>query len=607
MCGIYLSTLPYSAEQVERKLARFKFRGPDYSAIKNIDNIFFGHNRLSIIDLDPRSSQPFVYQDISIVFNGEIYNFLEIKERLKLLGYTFRTTSDTEVICAAYLEYGEKCLEYFNGMFAFVIYDSAKKRLFGARDRLGKKPFYYTLHNGKYFECSSQLAAIKMYNHFEISNEALFQYYNWGYVPEPNSIYKDVFKLPAGTFFTYDLLSKDFKFTKFWDIPSPERFMGSYTDAKVHLDELLTDAVKIRMLSSDVPLGVFLSGGIDSSLISSIASKISETPVKTFCVKFNSKKFDESEHAAAIARHLGTDHFTIECDIDREDSLLEDFSYFYDEPFADSSALPSLLLAKYTKQHVTVALSGDGGDEFFLGYARYNNINKVHPLYKGLSVLRKPIGSLLNLSSNYKAKIISQALLNNSTIEELYVNNVTSLDKTWYSSPLKLADVEYVDSLYADNKSLLERISDFDIKTYMNNDIITKVDRASMAFSLEVRSPLMDYRILEFAKSLPLDFKFNGKDQKVILKDLLHNYVPKAMFDRPKSGFSVPLNEWFRGKLKSYVYDTLTKANIEQFPGINYKMVQNMIEQHMVGKWNRSVEIWKLIVLINWKKTIDSE
>ncbi len=606
MCGFYFSTIKYTQVQVEDKLKRFNFRGPDYSSIKEVDNICLGHNRLSIIDLDERSAQPFLYEHLYIVFNGEIYNYVEIKESLLQLGYKFRTTSDTEVICAAYIEYGEECLNHFNGMFAFVIYNTHSKRIFGARDRLGKKPFYYSLHNGEGLECSSQLAAIKLLNNFQISDSAICDYLNWGYIPEPKSIYNEISKLPAGNYFIYDTYKKDFNLFQYYDLPKDKKFLGDFEEAKTELHKLALDSVKIRLLSSDVPVGIFLSGGIDSSLVTALAARISDKPINTFSVKFNSKEFDESEHASLIAKHLKSNHHTIECDVNQEEDLLENFSYFYDEPFADSSALPSLLLAKYTKENVTVALSGDGGDEFFLGYERYKYLINASKLYQKLSYFRIPVANILKLIPKYKAKIISNALLSSSTIEELYLNNITSMDKSWYNCTFRIEDIPNIDYLLNSNKSFIERVSDFEIKSYMNNDIITKVDRASMAYSLEVRSPLMDYRILEFAKSLPFEFKISKGKQKFILKDLLESYVPKELIDRPKAGFSVPLSDWFKNKLKNYVIDTLSYSAVSDFPMINYDKVKEMIGEHMSGTRNRSVEIWKLLVLINWKREMDN-
>ncbi|MGZ5280754.1 MAG: asparagine synthase (glutamine-hydrolyzing) [Bacteroidia bacterium] len=607
MCGIYLSTKKYKIDQTHKKLKRSSHRGPDYCNFIEINDVTLGHNRLSIIDLDARSNQPFTYHHVHIVFNGEIYNFNDIKVQLQKDGFKFSTNSDTEVICAAYIKLGEKCLELFNGMFSFVIYDENLNLLFGARDRLGKKPMYYSLGFDT-FECSSQLSSILVGNQFSISDKAVEAYCTWGYIPEPSTIYNEVSKLRAGYCFTYDLNSKHFKDKPYWSLPlsSQNNFTGTYTEAKNALNTLLTDSVNIRLFA-DVPAGVFLSGGVDSSLISAIAASTSSQKINTFSVKFNENGFDESNYAKKISEYLGTNHHTIHCDIEDELDLLDTFTYHFDEPFSDSSALPSLLLAKYTKQYVTVALSGDGGDEIFLGYKKYDNIRKILPFYNStLASNRSYIGALIKLSPYYRHKIIGNALSENSSVEELYLNNIiTAIDKNWFNSTIELKSYPYIKEYLFSDKDIIERLSDVDIKTYLNGDINTKVDKASMAYSLEVRSPLMDYRVLEFAKSLPVDFKFHKGKQKRILRDLLSDYIPTNLFNRPKAGFSVPLKYWFRGKLKKYVYDILSEENIKRIPQLNYPVIKRMIDEHMQGKWNRSAELWRIIVLIRWMQEFD--
>lgn len=601
MCGIYGSTILYNESQVKEKLKRTSFRGPDQMGWKTYtsDNqtIVFGHNRLSIIDLDARSNQPFSYQEnIEIVFNGEIYNFQDLKDKLYKKGYTFQTTSDTEVICAAYLEYGVDCVNHFNGMFAFVIYDKIKHLFFGARDRLGVKPFYY-YHNGKSFEFSSQLSSIQLHHsNLSISKKAIDSYLTWGSIPDPLSIFNEVKKLLPGKSFIYDLITGNLKIKTYWDIDykGENKFLGTYKEAQSELKNLLSDAVKIRMFA-DVPVGVFLSGGIDSSLISAMATQTTETNVKTFCVKFNDKGFDESEYAQQVADHLQTDHHIIECNYNDGISLIQDFHLYYDEPFADSSAIPSMLLAKETKKQVTVALSGDAGDESFLGYQRYNWINKGDKFMKVPYPVRLILSKITALSPNYRLKILSD-FMKYKSIDLAYLDSKTG------QSMMNSKEVEELKYLMHKNKNLLERVSDFDLKTYLNWDINTKVDRATMAFSLEVRSPLIDYRIVEFAQSLPTSFKFSGGNQKRILKDLLYQYVPKHIFDRPKTGFTMPFKVWFREDLKEYVFSELNDEGLNQIPFIDVKKVKSQINQHMKGSWNHYPLIWKLLVLKQWIK-----
>ncbi|WP_411032157.1 asparagine synthase (glutamine-hydrolyzing) [Spongiimicrobium sp. 3-5] len=605
MCGIYGTTIRYEEHQIEAKLKRTSFRGPDKLDWKTIPNpngqVTLGHNRLAIIDLDPRSNQPFNYEDqVEVVFNGEIYNFKEVRKTLEADGYTFRTSSDTEVLCAAYLKYGEACVEHLNGMFAFVIYDQKKQQLFGARDRLGQKPFHY-YHDGRNFEFSSQLSSIQLFNNnLSISRKSIVEYLKWGNVPDPFSIFNEVKKLRAGYYFTYDLNTGQFEDHQYWDIDYKNKpsYTGSYNEALEELEDILKDAVHTRMFA-DVPVGVFLSGGIDSSLMSAIASKTTPTQIKTFSVKFNEKGFDESAYAQQVADHLQTDHHVIECNYDEGLELIDSFSYYYDEPFADPSAIPTLLLAKYTRKKVTVALSGDAGDEIFIGYHRYNWMRKVLGMYAMPKGLRKFSASLVGLAPHYRLKTIAKGL-NYDRLEHLYLAILTGVDLSWIEDEWdydNLPDKEY---LFHNNKNLFERISDFDSKAYLNWDINTKVDRATMAFSLESRSPLMDHRVIELANKLPTEFKFQPGNQKRILKDLLYKHVPEKIFQRPKAGFTMPFREWFRKELKEFVLTELDREGLTTIPGINVDKTLKMINQHMDGSWNHYPLIWKLLVLKQW-------
>ncbi len=600
MCGIYGSTIIYGEEIIRKKLARISFRGPDFSGFIQTPEIILGHNRLSIIDLDHRSDQPFTYLHLKIVFNGEIYNYRSIKEGLEKQGYSFRTTSDTEVICAAYLAYGHTCLDHFNGMFSFVIYDEIKKQLFGARDRLGKKPFYYC-NKGRSFEFASQPSQLKIGRTFTLDQQAVSEYFIWGYIPEPRSIWNEVKQLPAGNFFIYDLVSNCLDIKQYWDLDRNRinTFTGTYQDAKEKLRELLTDSVGIRM-NADVPLGIFLSGGIDSSLIAALASrKINHA--KTFSIQFNEQGFDESKYAQQVAAHLGTEHHTIACNYNEGMDLINGFSTFYDEPFADSSAIPTMLLSKHTRKHVTVALSGDGGDEAFIGYARYKWIHMVSLLFKLPLPVRQSLGSVLKLSPSYVHKLIALGV-SMKDLDVLYIKMFGGLENSWISDPERGMGNSHRHILNHTNKCLLEKVSDFDIKTYLNGDINTKVDRASMAFSLESRAPLMDFRVMEFSRSLPTEFKYYQGNQKRILKDILYEFLPSSLFARPKAGFTMPFKEWFKHELKDYVLDNLSKSELEKIPGINVNRTQEIIREHMDGKWNRYPQIWKLLVFSQWLK-----
>ena len=598
MCGIYGSTVYYNDEIIRAKLARVQFRGPDYSGFERVESVILGHNRLAIVDLDPRSNQPFTYEHLKVVFNGELYNYKQLRSELKSQGHRFKTDSDTEVLAAAYLEYGIHCVDHFNGMFAFVIYDTKQQLLFGARDRLGKKPFYYA-HSGLDFEFASQAAQITIARLADLDLQAINEYFIWGYIPEPRTAWQGIKKLEAGNIFIFELTSGQFKTKKYWDLDPVglNTYKGSYSQAKSELKKLLKDAVSLRM-HADVNLGVFLSGGVDSSLVAALAAE-NARQIKTFCVRFNEKGFDESVFAGNIAKYLKTDHHEIECDEEEGIALIGEFGTYYDEPFADSSAIPTLLLSKYTKKHVTVALSGDGGDESFMGYSRYKWLNMANQFFNCPLVLRKIMGGLVKLSPDYRHKLIAMGI-STATIDLLYALMLGGLEYSWLQQPQAGLNVPFMDMLSTESGSFLQKMSAFDIKTYLNGDINTKVDRASMAFAVEARAPLMDHRVVTFAQQLPDNYKYGGGIQKRILKDILYQYVPAHLFDRPKSGFTMPFSYWFRHQLKDYVLDQLSLRDLKNIPGIEAKTASDMINDHMTGKWNRAPQIWKLLVLKQW-------
>ncbi len=598
MCGIYGTTKRYSDTIIQKKLESIQFRGPDHSEYKQVaEQVGFGHNRLSIIDLDARSNQPMLYEHLWLVYNGEVYNFQEIKDGLIQKGYRFRTDSDSEVIAAAYLAYGEQCVTHFNGMFAFVIYDAKKNCLFGARDRLGQKPFYYTLANNE-FEFASQIYPISIGNNFAIDENSITQYLHWTFIIAPNSIYKEIKKLQAGHYFTYDLSSRKFTEKKYWDIDEYQSFEGTYQEAKEELTYLIKDATKKRLIA-DVPIGVFLSGGIDSSLVAAMAQQETQQAIRTFSIKFNEAEFDESKYAQEVADRLQTNHTTILCSYQEGLDMIDQLVNSYQEPFADSSAIPTSLLSKHTRKHVTVALSGDAGDESFIGYNRYDWINRVSPIFAFPKPLRKLAGAGLRYTGNRKFQLIADGI-SCEDINELYIKAFS-----FYSNSLINQAPNYktvYNNWGASNKNLLERSSDLDIKVYLDSCINTKVDRASMAYSLESRAPLEDYRVVAFARSLPTHFKYSKGVKKRILKEVLYQYLPREIFERPKQGFGVPLAEWFRTHLKEYLLDTLHEDQLKQIPRINIKGVQLQIKEHLSGNYDWSHNLWTLLVLANWMK-----
>ena len=594
MCGIYITNIPFSEEEVKQKLELIKYRGPDHRGIDKIDDLTFGHLRLSILDLDVRSHQPMQFEGFTIVFNGEIYNFQEIKKELSDLGYIFNTTGDTEVLLKGYMEWGESIVPKLNGMFAFAIYNAATRKIFCSRDRLGVKPFYYSWKEGK-FEICSQLRPISQNK--VIDEDAISMYLDCTYIPSPYTVYKDVYKLPPGNNIEIDLNTQKIKIKEYWNLKEVTDEGLSYEDAKDQLHKLLKDAVKIR-LQADVPFGSFLSGGIDSALISSIAAKASEQSIKTFSIGFEDPKYDESKIAAQYAKIMGSVHTETICKPEDILQMLPKLIEVYDEPFGDSSALPSLLLNKVTKQYVTMALSGDGGDESFLGYNHFDWVAKFKNLIKvpfgiriiaskmlwanALNAKTEPIRRILNIKSK------------NEFIAGIFVG---------YNSIVKKRNLDWL-SNYSGykfwSKDLFQSTADLNIKLWLENDSNVKVDRASMAYSVEVRSPFLDYRIIEFARTLPLSYRYVSGRKKRILRDILKEYIPEEVFDQPKRGFAVPIGQWIRKELKEEFVANLSDDFLNQVPNLNVAKFKKMFQDHLQEKADYSSYIWRVFVLSKW-------
>ena len=594
MCGIYITNIPFSEEEVKQKLEIIKYRGPDHTGIDKIDDLTFGHLRLSILDLDVRSHQPMQFEGFTIVFNGEIYNFQEIKKELSDLGYIFNTTGDTEVLLKGYMEWGESIVPKLNGMFAFAIYNASTRKIFCSRDRLGVKPFYYSWKEGK-FEICSQLRPISQNK--VIDEDAISMYLDCTYIPSPYTVYKDVYKLPPGNNIEIDLNTQKITIKEYWNLKDVTDEGLSYKDAKDQLHKLLKDAVKIR-LQADVPFGSFLSGGIDSALISSIAAKIYKEPIKTFSIGFEDPKYDESKIAAQYAKIMGAEHTETICKPEDILQMLPKLIEVYDEPFGDSSALPSLLLNKVTKQYVTMALSGDGGDESFLGYNHFDWVAKFKNLIKvpfGIRIIAskmlwanalksktEPIRRILNIKSK------------NEFIAGVFVG---------YNSIVKKRNLDWL-SNYSGykfwSKDLFQSTADLNIKLWLENDSNVKVDRASMAYSVEVRSPFLDYRIIEFARTLPLSYRYVSGRKKRILRDILKEYIPEEVFDQPKRGFAVPIGQWIRKELREEFVANLSDDFLNQVPNLNVAKFKKMFQDHLQEKADYSSYMWRVFILSKW-------
>ena len=594
MCGIYLTNIPFGEEEVKSKLESIQFRGPDYTGIQKVGDLIFGHLRLSILDLDVRSHQPMQFEELTIVFNGEIYNFQDIKGELESLGYSFKTTGDTEVLLKGYAVWGEDIVPKLNGMFAFAIYNSTKQKIFCSRDRLGVKPFYYSWHGGK-FEICSQLRPIAQNK--KINEDAVSMFLDCTYIPSPYTIYQGVHKLAPGNNLEIDLITNKTKVWEYWNLKEVTNAGLSYEEAKEKLHELLKDAVKIR-LQADVPFGSFLSGGIDSALISSIAAKVSKEPIKTFSIGFEDPKYDESKIAAQFAQIMESVHTETICTPKDILEMLPKLIQVYDEPFGDSSALPSLLLNKVTKQYVTMALSGDGGDESFLGYNHFDWVTKFKLLLKSPFIIRLLLSKLLvfNILGARTGPLKRIFAIKGSAD---FIAGIF----TGYNSLLIKRNVKWFSHYNGFTKwakDLYQQTADLNIKLWLENDSNVKVDRASMAYSVEVRSPFLDYRIIEFARTLPVSYRYLPGRKKRILRDILKEYIPEEVFNQPKRGFAVPIGTWIRKELREEFESNLSDDFLNQVPNLNVTKFKKMFKDHLDGNGDYSSYVWRVYVLSKW-------
>lgn len=568
MCGIcgFYSKRNISLDQLAEMNDTMYHRGPDDKGVeiyvgKKQYSIGLAQRRLSIQDLSPLGHQPMHSADkrLSIAYNGEIYNFPKLREELK--DYPFKSHCDTEVILAAYLKWGIHCVERFNGMFAIALYDREDESLYLVRDRIGKKPLYY-LEDGENLVFASELKPIMKYPGFEkkIRQEQLNRYLVHQYINAPDTIFENVYKLEPGAVYRFQYGKKE-KW-KYWDVATvygekKNSFQGSFQDAKEELKKKLSDSIEMRMIS-DVPLGTFLSGGYDSSLMTAMAQGKSEKPIKTFSIGFEDKKYNEAIYAKEVAEYLGTEH--TEMYITERDmfGMIEDMTEFYDEPFADSSQIPTMLVSKLAKEKVTVALSGDGGDEFFCGYNNYKmllDMQKLDPLGAMVyGVCHLPGLKQLHLMERLPAKV--QIVAKNRD-KALKVQPFEARHSELAISMLKQEQMGYryeEEARYDVTNWQIRRML-LDMDTYLPGDILCKVDRAGMKYSLETRCPILDKEVMEFSFAIPHSYKYEKGNKKRILKELAYDYIPKELLERPKVGFSVPLDKWLRGPLKEQLLD----------------------------------------------------
>ncbi len=600
MCSIlgYFNT-KNSFSEIEVLNSRLSHRGPDNSTLKEYrfrgKNLFLAHNRLAIQDLDSRANQPMESERYIIVFNGEIYNHLELRERCNKKSWL--THSDTETLLALFETFDiEKTISMLIGMFAIGLFDKVEERLYLIRDRVGIKPLYWTHQKGE-FAFASELKGFSDRLKSRKSNRALIEFMSFGYTPANSSFYEYIYKLEAGHYLIFDG-SRVYK-NRYWHLPK-DKIEIDYQEAVEEVERLIRSSIRYRLLS-DIEVGSFLSGGVDSSLVSSIMQQSSNKKIKTFTIGFEDKRYNEATYAKEIAKRIGSEHYEYIFKISDVVDLMSSMDRYYDEPFGDASALPTMLLAKFTKERVSVALSGDGGDELFLGYDRYFFLHKYFNILKNIpQPLRDILSTLFKYSNQDRLEKMSYPI-KHLTKDNLYSVMATYV-KPWTMSSIfsrEFIEESFRDSGYLEFLNIVEfnpndpfdNYSKIDFYRYLPDDILTKLDRATMRYSLEARVPLLDHRLVEFAYSLPTEIKLkNGA--KSILKDILYRQLPRELIDRPKMGFAVPLKEWFRGELKD-----ILQYKIESLDSrFNRDYLMKLFREHQNGK-NYEYIFWNLMRL----------
>jgi len=639
MCGIVgfqsLQHFNVLKDMLPQATARLNHRGPDSSGLY-LDphtGVGLGHARLSIIDLSSAGHQPMISDDgdVIITYNGEVYNFIEIRKTLEKLGHKFKSATDTEVVLKAYLEWGTGCLKKFIGMFAISIWDRHKHRFFLGRDRLGIKPLFYYF-NKQTFLFASELKGLMAFKSFEkkIDKDAIPLFLHYQYLPAPKTVFADTYKLSPGHFLIFD--GKTIRTEPYWIVP--ERPLGE-NNTKVNekeclnrLDDLLTTAVSDRLIS-DVPLGALLSGGIDSSIVVALMQKIKRSPVQTFSIGFNEPGYNEAPWASKVAEHLGTDHNELYVTPKVAMDLISTLPEIYDEPFADASAIPTTLVCRFARSKLTVALSGDGGDEQFSGYVRYWSTRALSSAFQGLpQTIRTTMADFFeripskwvercyhpiqpHLPQRFRAanfidkweKVLK--LMRKSRIRDLYRMTVCLWpeDDILALVNMKLPLGRFEETfLETEGWPVLSRLMRVDLKTYLPDAMLTKVDRASMANSLEVRVPLLDHRVVEFSSRLPENLKYRRGTGKYLLKKLLTQYVPTALFERPKMGFGVPIDLWFRKDLKTHLLDYLSPERLKREGIFNHVLVEQKIKEHLSGEKNHQYRLWSILMWEMWRE-----
>ncbi len=593
MCGII--GFNWKSAALVKKLAHLlEHRGPDQDGYYSDDSVSLGHRRLSIIDLSENGRQPMTNEDKSVfvVFNGEIYNFKEIKDELEKRGHEFYTDTDTEVIVHAYEEYGTDCVKHFNGQFSFCIYDKKNKKLFMARDRLGIRPLLYYSHFGKFMFASElkvflESGLVKK----EIDHNAMQHYLMFGYTPLEETIIKGVKKLAPGCHMTYDLETNELKVEKYWELSFSESIKGKEKDLVKELIERLDLSVKRRMIA-DVPVGAFLSGGIDSSLITALMRKHAKN-LKTFSVSFDRAGFDESAHSKKVAELLKTDHYNVQFTAEDVKKHLLELVNFFDEPFADQSTLPTYLVAQVARKHVTVCLSGTGGDELFQGYPRHRHYSIVAKMRKMPSVLQKSA-----VAASRAFQIVSDRagraknVLSASSLYEAYAQLFSADGQKFFEINTGLFNQF---EQYFESGTVLDAYS-FDQHEYLPNDLLHKEDMACLGTSLEGRVPFLDHEFVDWANHLATKYKYRRGRTKYILKKAAEQFLPKDIVYRRKQSFCVPFADYFRNELKQFAHDIM--FNFKDYEYYDTSKLLKYWEEHQKGKKDYS-QLFLTIIMFN--------
>jgi asparagine synthase (glutamine-hydrolysing) len=624
MCGItgFVDFWDSSKTRVEDERAQIlenmcrviRHRGPDDQGVMLNRGVALGMRRLSIIDL-AGGHQPISNEDgaVTVVFNGEIYNYRELQPDLESRGHRFATSSDTEAIVHSYEEYGPSCVNRLRGMFAFAIWDDREKKLFIARDRVGKKPLYYSVTRTGTLVFGSELKSLLQHPEVgrDIDPQALDAYFSLGYVPDPLSIFQNIEKLPPGHHLTFT--NGRLSVERYWDFSYETNGNGHrQSDYLEELRALLDEAVKIRLVS-DVPLGAFLSGGIDSSTVVALMARHMGQPVKTFSIGFNEDSYNELKYARLTAEKFGTEHheFLVTPDIC---DVVDELAWHFDEPFADSSAIPTYVVSKLAREHVTVVLTGDGGDELFAGYTRYATERRRTGFEMVPQIIRQ--GLMNPLSRRLPHATWGRNYLHNVSLDPIsrYLDNVSvfsQLNKaSLYSSDFshQLRNRSQLNSYFRElsgnvrTDARLDSLLYIDSKTYLPGDILTKVDRMSMAVSLEARVPLLDHKLIEFVTRIPAGLKMVGLETKHLFKRAVADLVPAEILNRPKQGFGVPIQQWINEQLRERIHETLKDRRTLQRGYVSPGYVELLLDEHERGRRDHAMSLWSLLMLELWHR-----